>query len=97
MVVNMEMILKLILVCPAIGFALIYLFFLKTIRDNKSPDIVVDNFFALNFIRVYSSYLKIRRLNNQSAGFLFYLHFLFIILTLILGYIFNGEEISFIR
>ncbi len=81
--------LEIILVLSAFGYAIIYLYFLRKIRDYSE----VDSFFALNFIKVYRGYLYTRKIDGKSPGLLFYLHFVFIIITLVLGYHFEGQQL----
>lgn len=87
----MELFMKILLIFSGISMAVTYLVFLNIIRRNKAND--VDNLFALNLFRVYGAYLNTRKLDGKKPGVLFYSHFLFILITLCLGYLFNGKTL----
>jgi hypothetical protein len=81
-----------ICVLSILGYAITYLYFLRKIREHTE----VSSLFAINFIKVYRSYLYIRKTEGKQPGVLFYIHFISIIITLILGYIYEGESINLI-
>ncbi len=69
------------------GMAAIYLYFIAVIRKHATEiNINPDTFFVLNFFMVYKSYLKVRKLLGLKPGLLFYLHFLFLIVSVCLAY-----------
>lgn len=88
----MNVIWDFILVFSAIGMAVTYLFFIQYIRQSSNQiGVADDNFFILNFYKVYKKYIDIRKHNKLKCGIMLYLHFLFIIITLILGYFLEGK------
>jgi hypothetical protein len=88
----MESILSFILIISAIGMAISYLYFLRYIRKFSGQEgDFNDNFFVLNFLKVYKKFMEIRKYNNKRAWVLLNLHFLFIIITLVLGLLLEGK------
>ncbi len=75
-----------VLVFSTFGVAITYLYFLSTIRKNSEKvDADIDNLFILKFIPVYKAYIKVRKVNELNNGYLFYLHFIFLLLMVILS------------
>ena len=69
------------------GMAVIYLYFIAVIRKHSAAiNIDTDNLFVLNFFMVYKSYLRVRKSLGLKPGLLFYLHFLFLIVSICLAY-----------
>lgn len=69
------------------GMAVSYLYLITVIRKHATAiNIDTDNLFVLNFYLVYKSYLKVRKLNGLKPGLLFYLHFVFLIVSICLSY-----------
>ena len=69
------------------GYGISYLFMVKQIRMTlEKGNYEKDNFFVLNIITVYSSYLKLKRINREGPGFIFYLHLFCFIIALFLIY-----------
>jgi len=62
--------------------ALTYLYLLEEIRQLNEDDVEIGNLFVLNFVRVYKTYLKLKRKNSQSIGKVFYLHFIFLAIVI---------------
>jgi hypothetical protein len=90
-----ELFYDLIMGVISLGMASLYLYFIFIIRSyfSKTSE-TIDNFFVLNFIKVYKSYLEVRRLNGLKAGFLFYLHFILLAATIVLGYFYERAGIG---
>ena len=92
MIVTMESVLNFILIFSAIGMAISYLYFIQYIRKySNKHGFAYDNFFILNLYKVYKKYIEIRKYNNKKPWFLLSLHFIFITVTLILGYFLEGK------
>jgi hypothetical protein len=69
------------------GYGISYLFMVKQIRIAAAKgNYEIDNFSILNIFKVYSLYLRIKRINREGPGFVFYLHFLFFAIALLLVY-----------
>jgi len=69
------------------GYCISYLFMVKQIRITlEKGNYEKDNFFVLNIITVYSLYLKLKRINREGPGFIFYLHLFCFIIALLLVY-----------
>ena len=90
-----ELFYDLIMGAISLGMASLYLYFIFVIRRyfSKTSE-TIDNFFVLNFIKVYKSYLKVRRLKGLKPGFLFYLHFILLTSTIVLGYFYEKAGIG---
>ncbi len=71
-------------------FPITYLYFLRKIREHTE----VGSLFAINILKVYRSYLYIRRTEGKQPGILFYVHLVSIIVGLVLSYFYAGESIS---
>ena len=89
----MLLFLDIFLTCCAISMAITYLYFIQIIRTRSDcQQITTNNFFILNPIRVYFEYIKCRKKSDVGNGIAFYLHFVFIFITLILGYFLDGYK-----
>ena len=88
----MNSILDIILVFSAVSMALSYLYFIKVVRlsANEEND-PITNYFILNPFKVYYGYIRCRKNEGLNIDIIFYLHFIFIIITLILGYFIEGN------
>ncbi len=93
----MEVLMQLTLPLSALVTVITYLNFLKQIRNNIDRiDVNIDNFFVLNFLSVYKSYIRTRKLDNLNIGVMFYVHFIFLFIMIILAYLLDGKQVFII-
>ena len=87
---NMIIFIDLTLLSLSIYVALSYLYFVSVIRKNDT-EVVADNFFILNFMRVYGCYVEVCKRQNKSPWLFLLLHLTSVILLTVLGVIFEGN------
>lgn len=89
----MNNILDLLLLVFGLGMAITYLYFVGVVRANSEKlNIDIDNYFVINFPKVYKYYIRYRKVTNRSTGFLFYFHCISIVITAILGCYLEGRQ-----
>ena len=86
----MSQFLSIICVLSILGYPITYLYFLRKIREHTE----VSSLFAINFVKVYRSYLYIRKTEGKQPGVLFYIHLVSIIVASVLNFFYAGESIN---
>lgn len=85
--------LDLLLLVFGLGMALTYMYFVGVVRANSDKlNVDIDNYFVINFPKVYKYYLQYRRETYSSIGFLFYFHCVSIVMTTILSCYLEGRQ-----
>lgn len=89
----MNNLLDFLLLTFGLGMALTYLYFVGVVRANSNKlNVDIDNYFVINFPKVYKYYLQYRREMYNSKGFLFYFHCVSIVITVILSCYLEGRQ-----
>lgn len=89
----MNYMLDLMLLVFGLGMALTYLYFVGVVRANSDElHVDIDNYFVINFPKVYKYYLRYRKVKYSSVGFLFYFHCISIVITAILSCYLEGRQ-----
>ena len=64
-----------------------YLGFVSYIRKHDDKKTTNDNLFLINFIKIYYTYIKIRKRNGIGIGVMFFVHIVSLVSTFIFIYI----------